>query len=402
MRRKIALFMSLALLLTACADKAPNRQQEGNPSDTEVTEQTTDEDALPMLPIIDETKRELKDPFTENDEEQLLKELENTLYAGLVEKMAGDGYYVENVNAVYISKEYLEELKFNSMTNIYFGYTLSDLDTQFQGKKYVFGPDENGATTVRELVAYPDEFEQDMMKSVAVGVGVIVICVTVSTVVTAGAGTVPTMSMIFTSPATEEAIAVIGSGLMTAIATGIATGMQTEDFDEALEAATVAGAQEITWNAIAGFLGEDVSLPALTGRPLGGIDTTQAARIQKETGYPLDIIKDFKSMDIYDICKAAGMIATIIDGESALVRDIDPDYVDETSGKTNLEKMQEGEAPLDPTGKAYQIYHIGKEISSAIAVFTGDEYKGDEEVSKEESKEFWMALANLIIEDALK
>lgn len=47
-------------------------------------------------------------------------------------------YFVENVQAVYISQEYLDELAFNSQENVYFGYTLSELNAQFQGEKYIF------------------------------------------------------------------------------------------------------------------------------------------------------------------------------------------------------------------------------------------------------------------------
>jgi hypothetical protein len=62
-----------------------------------------------------------------------------------------EDYFVENVSAVYVSKEYLEELAFNSQSNIYFGCTLAELNELFQGSRYVFTLGEDGTTTVREL-----------------------------------------------------------------------------------------------------------------------------------------------------------------------------------------------------------------------------------------------------------
>ena len=54
----------------------------------------------------------------------LLRYVEDCVYATLVEKLDSDSFFVENVSAIYISKEYLDELAYNSQANIYFGYTL--------------------------------------------------------------------------------------------------------------------------------------------------------------------------------------------------------------------------------------------------------------------------------------
>ena len=62
----------------------------------------------------------------------LLPYLEDSIYSELVTALNSEDYFVENVNAIYISKEYLEEVAYNSQENIYFGYTLSELDSYFQ------------------------------------------------------------------------------------------------------------------------------------------------------------------------------------------------------------------------------------------------------------------------------
>ena len=55
---------------------------------------------------------------------QLLEDVENNLYEQITKQLEGQDYYVENVSAVYISKEYIQELEYNSEMNVYFGYTL--------------------------------------------------------------------------------------------------------------------------------------------------------------------------------------------------------------------------------------------------------------------------------------
>ena len=66
--------------------------------------------------------------------------MEDLIYRDTVSALNSADYLVSDVSAVYVSKEYLEELDYNSQSNIYFGYTLDELDAQFQGKRYVFHP----------------------------------------------------------------------------------------------------------------------------------------------------------------------------------------------------------------------------------------------------------------------
>ena len=127
----------------------------------------------------------------------LLPYLEDTLYQELVSALDSEDYFVENVSAIYISQEYLDELAYNSQANIFFGYTLDELDAQFQGEKYVFTLGDHDETVVQPFEAYDDTMNR-IIRNVAVGTGVILICVTVS-VVTAGAGA-PAVSMITRLP----------------------------------------------------------------------------------------------------------------------------------------------------------------------------------------------------------
>ena len=99
----------------------------------------------------------------------------------------------------------------------------------------------------------------------------------------------------------------------------------------------------------------------------------EAAILQRE-GYPLDVIKEFRSMEQYNICKEAGLSPQMVNGNTALIRDIDLDFVDEM-GRTNLERMQQGLAALDPaTGGSYQLHHVGQRADSTLAILTRAEH----------------------------
>lgn len=91
------------------------------------------------------------------------------------------------MSAVYISKEYLEEAASISQSNVYFGYTIAELDEIFQGTRYIFTLGDDGTTAVQELQVVDDHTAETMLRNIAIGTGVILVCVTVS-VVSAGAG----------------------------------------------------------------------------------------------------------------------------------------------------------------------------------------------------------------------
>lgn len=155
----------------------------------------------------------------------LLPYLENSLYEQLVSDLDSSDYFVENVQAVYISQEYLDELAFNSQENVYFGYTLSELNAQFQGEKYIFTLGENNETVVVPWTDYDDAYDR-VIRNVAIGTGVILVCVTVS-VVSAGVGA-PAVSMIFAMAAKEGAVGGLlgaaSSGVPAFVATAVRTG----------------------------------------------------------------------------------------------------------------------------------------------------------------------------------
>ena len=355
--------------------------------------------------------------FSGMGDPNLLRYTEDTIYENLVATLDSDEYFVENVSAVYISQEYIDELAYNSQANIYFGYTLQELAEQFQGKKYIFTLGDDGSTIVTEFEEYDDTYDR-ALKNVAIGTGVILVCVTVS-LVSAGAGTPSAISIIFSAAAKGGIKMALSGGALGGVSAGIVTGVQTGDWEEALKAAALAGSKEFKWGAIAGAINSGVGEAiSLRGDPASKLTPKQLAIIQKATKYPLDVIKEFDSTDEYEVCLDAGLIARMVGGRTALVPDgVDLGYTSELpDGRevSNLTRMLEGYAPLDSTTDlAYQLYPIGQSANGTLAVLTETQYQGNaailsmvekasesnQSASAAIQQDFWMSFGQVLAND---
>ena len=297
--------------------------------------------------------------------------VEQMVYTDLVEQLNSTEYFVENVSTVYISNEYLEELTYNSKENIYFGYTLSQLEEHFQGTKYIFTVGFDGKTSLQAFDGMQSNYDE-VVKNIAIGTGVILVCVTVSVV--SGLAGASAVSVIFAASAKTGTAFALSSGVFSAVTSGIITGIQTQDMDKALDAAVVAGSEGFQWGAISGVLTGGVKEAiALKGATLNGLTMNQAAAIQKESKYPLDVIKQFASVEQYEICKSAGLTPQVLNGKTVLIRKIDLNYADDM-GRTNLERMKQGLAALAPDGEPYELHHIGQKADSTLAILTKAEH----------------------------
>ena len=348
--------------------------------------------------------------FNKMNDPDLLPYLKETVYQGILDNLDSDQYYVENVSAIYISDEYLEELAFNSQANLYFGYSIEELQQQFQGQRYYFTLSESNETTVKAWEPYDNPMET-VIRNVAIGTGVILICVTVSTLT---AGTAPAISMIFAIAAkTGTACALKGAAIGT-FTGGALEYIKTGDFQKALNAAAIQGSEGFKWGAILGTISGGYSEASnLKGATLNGLTMDEAALIQRESGYPLGVIKEFHSMDEYEVYKKANLVKTIVGNKPALTRDIDWGQTD-SFGKTNLERALNGAPPLDPDGLSYELHHVGQQNDSVLAIMTQSEHRGEgnfkilhdnllESVIDRgefalEKKEFWKTLGMSVME----
>jgi A nuclease of the HNH/ENDO VII superfamily with conserved LHH len=123
----------------------------------------------------------------------------------------------------------------------------------------------------------------------------------------------------------------------------------------------------------------------------------------------LDAIGSEAEAQIYD---KANLEPTVVNGKDALIRtDIDYDQVD-LFGMTNLDRMKEGKAPLDASGRPIELHHIGQKQDSPLAELSFMEHRGngndnvlhnkmkESEINREdfgkERQEYWKARAEKI------
>lgn len=359
MKRLIALLL-VCTILTGCTTVTVYEQKE-------VKEEV-------ITPVITEDIE-----FKGMDDPDFLDHIEETVYSDLVLQLNSEDYFIENIEAIYISDEYIQESIYNSQTNVFFGESLATLNELFPDEKYVFTLDKNGSTTVIPFEKYDNTFDR-IIKNVAIGTGVILICVTISFVSKlAGAHA---MNVIFAAAAKESAISAVSYSLFSGVTSGIVTGIETGDFNEALKSAALNGSEGFKWGAITGAATGGLSKTSeLYGATLNGLTMNQAAAIQKESGLPLEFIKNFHSVEEYNVLKNAGLTLTKVNNKYALTQKIDWDFVgDLEDGRTNAQRVIDGLAPLDASGKSYELHHIGQKAGSPLAILTSTQHKSNYKV----------------------
>lgn len=257
MRKYTAFLLAVIMLLTGCTTRntgmsVSEEMTAGTVTDEAVTEVTAavEEESDYTVENISAYADDDEPDFETLDDPELLQYIEDSIYAGLEENFASDDYAVQDIHSIYISKEYLDELEYNSQSNIFFGYTLKELDERFSGTRYVFTVGDDGHTAVEEFEGYDDSYER-AIRDAAIGTGVILVCVTVS-ILTAGTGTPSAVSVIFATSARTAAIAGLQAGALSGAMAAMTKGLETDDMDEVLKSAAVEGSKSFKWAAIAG------------------------------------------------------------------------------------------------------------------------------------------------------
>lgn len=148
-KKSVSVLLSLLMLLSVLQGcNVNNGESETTADNTTANETKTTDISDPVQNLNNGTDDTVKS-FDKLNDPKLLGYMESTVYAEVLDHIDSTKYAVDNVEAVYISKEYLEESSYNSKSNVFFGYTLDELDEQFQGTKYVFTLGNDGKTTVK-------------------------------------------------------------------------------------------------------------------------------------------------------------------------------------------------------------------------------------------------------------
>lgn len=355
MKKVIVLLLCMLITLTGCS----NPQVTVNKVENIVEEELIEVNSL---------------EFTGLNDEKLLTYVEDLVYMNTIEELNSEEYVVEEVRANYISKEYIDELEYNSNPNMYFGYTLEELDEYFQGKRYIFTLDENGKTTVKELEELVNNDSLTIAKNIAMGGGVILVTVTVSAVAPV-VGAPTAITSIFAVSANAAKTFAMGSSIFGGITAGIVEGYKTGDVNKAFDAALVSASEGFKWGAISGAVtGAGAETFILKTGTKSGLTMSEVAIMQRESLYPLEIIERLSNTEQYLLFKSIGLKSSLINNKTALIREIDLNFVDEATGLTNLELMKKGLAPVDANGIKYELHHIGQRNDSPLAILTRDEH----------------------------
>lgn len=200
----------------------------------------------------------------------------------------------------------------------------------------------------------------------------ILVCVVVSS---ASATAAPAISVVFATSATTGTTLGLYSGGLAAVTACIVKGYQTGDIDEAFKAAVLKGSECFKWGAISGAIsGGAKEAYGIYTATENGLTMNQVAMIQKETGYPLDLISQLQNMEQVKMLKDAGLTPEIVNGKTALIRQIDWDIKDEF-GMTNKERVLQNLSPVDPDKIPYELHHVAQDKNGTIAILTKTEHR---------------------------
>ena len=107
-----------------------------------------------------------------------------------------------------------------------------------------------------------------------------------------------------------------------------------------------------------------------------GLSDKDKEKIKEETGWSNDIVDAARSLEEAEIYKKADLKEVEINGKKCLIRsDIDMEQKDEL-GRTNKERMENGNAPLNECGETIELHHIGQKQESPLAELTSQEHRG--------------------------
>lgn len=107
-----------------------------------------------------------------------------------------------------------------------------------------------------------------------------------------------------------------------------------------------------------------------------GLTEAEKEKLKEETGWSDEIVDSTRSVEEAEIYKNADLKEEDINGKKCLIRnDIDMEQKDEF-GRTNKERMENGNAPLIESGETVELHHIGQKQDSPLAELTTQEHRG--------------------------
>lgn len=182
-------------------------------------------------------------------DKELLEYVESEIYADLVESLDPEQYFVEEVSATYVSREYLEELEYNSQANIFFGFNLDDINALYRGTRYIFTLGDHGVTTVEQFEEFQKDTLDKIIKNIIRGGSIIIVSVVIAVTtknLAAGKYAPKAIRYIYTlskEVAQKSSSAAISLAAIGGTTSAITEAYETGNFENVIEA-TVLGASD--------------------------------------------------------------------------------------------------------------------------------------------------------------
>ncbi len=122
--------------------------------------------------------------------------------------------------------------------------------------------------------------------------------------------------------------------------------------------------------------GEKDSVTGTEETELHDLSESDREAFSKETGWSEEVLNSIKTKEEADIYKNCDLKEEKIEGKTCLIRnDLDMEQKDEF-GRTNRERMENGNAPISRDGETVELHHIGQKPDSPLAELKTSEHRG--------------------------
>jgi len=109
-------------------------------------------------------------------------------------------------------------------------------------------------------------------------------------------------------------------------------------------------------------------------------------KINENSEYSKDVNERIRTPEELEVYQNEELREGKVNDRTVLKDDsIDPELTDER-GRTNLERMEKGKAPLDENGDSYNLHHIGQNSDSPLAELKDKTHKSNDSILHDKSK----------------
>ena len=115
-------------------------------------------------------------------------------------------------------------------------------------------------------------------------------------------------------------------------------------------------------------------------------EVAEKEKIAEKSNYSNEVNEKIRSVEELEVYQNEGLVESTVNDRTVLKdTSINPDLIDE-KGRTNLERMEKGLAPIDENGKPYNLHHIGQNADSPLAELKDGVHKKNDAILHDKSK----------------